>query len=299
MCLRVPSCAGYECKEFNGSFMTAFKDACGAMEWALTLQMALMHVGWASELLAAHDLSAAVYDDEMHTVSWKLRHRILFTVWRHHSVSLNCHACFLLDRHCLLCLQLIYRGFRSHVGIYSGPIDRVIPHVKTGRADYFGQPVNRAARLMSAARGGQIVCERRLMEQVAEEWSRRFGAERKLEPAALQLSQLSGQTPGTPHAMHVKRLASMLAGSRTPSQGDNSFVSTASPMHASPAPARAASESPHSKLRGPTLSSIAPAGGLPRGTQSYTQASNTDHSLALPKDVRLARSFISGASFTK
>ena len=64
---------------------------------------------------------------------------------------------------------------RCRVGIYNGPIDRVTPHVKTGRADYFGQPVNRAARLMSAAHGGQIVCERSLMDSVLEEWHARYG----------------------------------------------------------------------------------------------------------------------------
>lgn len=38
--------AGYECKEFDGSFMMAFPDGCAAMEWALTLQMALLALPW-------------------------------------------------------------------------------------------------------------------------------------------------------------------------------------------------------------------------------------------------------------
>lgn len=42
--------AGYECKEFDGSFMAAFPDGCAAMEWALTLQMALLALPWAQVL---------------------------------------------------------------------------------------------------------------------------------------------------------------------------------------------------------------------------------------------------------
>eukprot|EP00983_Pelagomonas_calceolata_P096685 1158158-Pelagomonas_calceolata.AAC.4 len=38
---------GYECKEFDGSFMSAFPDGCAALEWALTLQLALLAVPWA------------------------------------------------------------------------------------------------------------------------------------------------------------------------------------------------------------------------------------------------------------
>jgi class 3 adenylate cyclase len=35
-------------------------------------------------------------------------------------------------------------------------MDRVLPHGKSGRADYLGPPANRAARLMAAAQGGQV-----------------------------------------------------------------------------------------------------------------------------------------------
>jgi hypothetical protein len=53
----------------------------------------------------------------------------------------------------------VMRGLRSLISIYSGPVDRIIPHAKTGRADYFGQTVNRSARLMSTTQGGIIVCD--------------------------------------------------------------------------------------------------------------------------------------------
>ena len=52
--------------------------------------------------------------------------------------------------------QLLFRGLRARIGIWHGAMDRVIPHCKSGRADYLGRPSNRAARLMAAAQGGQV-----------------------------------------------------------------------------------------------------------------------------------------------
>lgn len=43
------------------------------------------------------------------------------------------------------------------VGIFPGQMAKICPHTSTGRADYFGPAVNRAARLLCAAKGGQIL----------------------------------------------------------------------------------------------------------------------------------------------
>jgi hypothetical protein len=40
--------------------------------------------------------------------------------------------------------------------MWAGLIDRVAPNGTSGRADYLGGPANKAARLMGAARGGQV-----------------------------------------------------------------------------------------------------------------------------------------------
>ncbi len=45
---------------------------------------------------------------------------------------------------------------RPKIGIYDGVPLSVVPHATTGRADYFGAVVNRAARLMAVAQGGQV-----------------------------------------------------------------------------------------------------------------------------------------------
>ena len=43
------------------------------------------------------------------------------------------------------------------IGIFPGDMAKICPHTSTGRADYFGPAVNRAARLLCAAKAGQIL----------------------------------------------------------------------------------------------------------------------------------------------
>ena len=53
--------------------------------------------------------------------------------------------------------NVVFRGPKVKMGIYAGVPTRVVPHTTTGRADYFGPLVNRAARYChAAARGGQV-----------------------------------------------------------------------------------------------------------------------------------------------
>lgn len=51
-----------------------------------------------------------------------------------------------------------------------GSLEKVCPHTSTGRADYFGTTVNRAARLLSATKPGQILVEAPVMETVLQQW---------------------------------------------------------------------------------------------------------------------------------
>jgi hypothetical protein len=54
------------------------------------------------------------------------------------------------------------------MGVYSSVPTRVMPHTTTGRADYFGPMVNRAARYChAAARGGQVLLSKELMCEVS------------------------------------------------------------------------------------------------------------------------------------
>eukprot|EP00803_Ostreobium_quekettii_P000398 evm.model.scf_50.9 EVM.evm.TU.scf_50.9 scf_50:168290-169207(-) len=57
------------------------------------------------------------------------------------------------------------------MGIYEGKPVRVVPHTTTGRADYFGQLVNRAARFCHAAgQGGQVVASLDLVRDLVALW---------------------------------------------------------------------------------------------------------------------------------
>ncbi|WIA37804.1 hypothetical protein OEZ86_014669 [Tetradesmus obliquus] len=141
------ACRGYECQEKDGIFMLAFGDTGDALEWGCLLHMVLMCVHWAPEVLA----SAAGRE-----------------VYGEHG-------------------ELLFRGIRARVGIYKGSITRIIPHRATGRADYFGPPVNRAARFLAASAPGQILAERGLVEECMAAW----GAADK--QAALQMRAMQAQ----------------------------------------------------------------------------------------------------------
>ncbi len=47
---------------------------------------------------------------------------------------------------------------------------KICPHGTTGRADYFGSAVNRAARLLCAAQAGQVLVEEHVMDSVITDW---------------------------------------------------------------------------------------------------------------------------------
>lgn len=57
-------------------------------------------------------------------------------------------------------------------GIAPGKMVKICPHNSTGRADYFGAVVNRAARLLVAAKPGQVLIEEQVMESVIGEWTK-------------------------------------------------------------------------------------------------------------------------------
>lgn len=54
-------------QEFNGSFMVAFAEPCSAVEWGVTLQMALVAMAWPAEL-AACEQTAEMLDGSGTTV---------------------------------------------------------------------------------------------------------------------------------------------------------------------------------------------------------------------------------------
>ena len=59
----------------------------------------------------------------------------------------------------------------AQVALVPGILEKVCPHTSTGRADYFGSTVNKAARLLLAAKPGQILVEAPVMDKVLQEWA--------------------------------------------------------------------------------------------------------------------------------
>ena len=112
---------GYESKESRGQIMAAFPSACAAAEWAMALQLALLEVPWPDQL-AALVPSATILEPSTPSAPAAV---------------------------------VLFRGIRARVGLFRGAVELIVPHGRSGRADYLGPAANRAARLMGAAQGGQ------------------------------------------------------------------------------------------------------------------------------------------------
>jgi len=108
---------GYEVKTQGDSFMVAFQQPYDALKWCLSVQSALLKAPWDSHLLA-HPDSAELFS---------------------------------------LGGVLEKRGLRVRMGIHMGTPNSVSTDPTTGRTDYFGQMVNKAARVSGLASGGQII----------------------------------------------------------------------------------------------------------------------------------------------
>lgn len=65
-------------------------------------------------------------------------------------------------------MAVISGRHKSCTAVHEGGCTATCVHV--GRADYFGLAVNRAARFLGAACGGQVLAERGLVEEVVQYW---------------------------------------------------------------------------------------------------------------------------------
>jgi class 3 adenylate cyclase len=117
---------GYEVKTEGDAFMCAFADPFVAVKWCLDAQEKLLEAKW-PEKIYEHPKSAVV-------VSKKTG-------------------------------GTLYKGLRVRMGVHVGkPSNEEDP--VTGRMDYFGPMVNRAARVESVAHGGQIVMSNDVYDRV-------------------------------------------------------------------------------------------------------------------------------------
>jgi hypothetical protein len=124
--LALATCNGYECQEVNAVFMLTFPSPCQAIQYHLLLQQILLLADWTPEMLSLPPLQP-VWDKEG---------------------------------------QLLFRGPTVKTGIYRGIPRSVNPHSTTGRADYWGELVNRSARMMAGGKAGQLLCMNDVVQEV-------------------------------------------------------------------------------------------------------------------------------------
>ncbi|KAK9788833.1 hypothetical protein WJX73_006132 [Symbiochloris irregularis] len=110
---------GYECQESSeGAFMLAFPHPMPALTFCLMVQDSMLRGSWSTDILALPTCQLEIDASSL----------------------------------------VIWNGPRICMGICEGEPSLVCPHSTSGRADYFGPVVNRAARFcMSACSGGQVV----------------------------------------------------------------------------------------------------------------------------------------------
>ncbi|MBI3893590.1 MAG: tetratricopeptide repeat protein [Candidatus Wallbacteria bacterium] len=109
---------GYEVKTEGDAFMVAFPAPVAAVRWCLDCQVRLLEAAWPPALLERAEAAAVVSTRDRSVV--------------------------------------LHRGLRVRMGIHLGTPD-CVPDPTTGRMDYFGPMVNRAARVSAAAHGGQVI----------------------------------------------------------------------------------------------------------------------------------------------
>ncbi|CAG8449863.1 13101_t:CDS:10 [Dentiscutata heterogama] len=117
---------GYEVKTEGDAFMVSFPTVASALLWCLTVQIELLKVDWPQEIIESED-GKEVFGGHDN--------------------------------------ELIYKGLSVRMGIHCGSPD-FETDIVTKRMDYFGPVVNRAARICSAADGGQICVSSEVESQI-------------------------------------------------------------------------------------------------------------------------------------
>lgn len=184
---------GYEAQESGGAFLVAFSCPCLGMRWALRTSFDLMLAPWPNELLE-HPYGKEVWGNlclggpedgrTYHCTPTSTPSLLLSdasgstesgsTVGPAHPLRLEPDLA-MGKRPSILTpgvpesgsgprpderRVLLFRGLRAQMGGYEGAPTRVRPHHSTGRADYFGACVNRAARISYAvAAPGQMLAD--------------------------------------------------------------------------------------------------------------------------------------------
>ncbi|KAJ3318434.1 cysteinyl-tRNA synthetase [Blyttiomyces sp. JEL0837] len=165
---RLKDCGGYEVKTEGDAFMVSFQDVLHAIEWCLTVQLELRHLNWPKGILDCPDCAD----------TWWVKKGEAEGEFSHDAGSLP-------DIKSGACL-LLFRGLSIRMGVHIGsPLCEVcinFPTINielisasfneqkvdptTGRMDYYGPVVNRAARVSQISQGGQILISGDVMKEI-------------------------------------------------------------------------------------------------------------------------------------
>ena len=147
--------AGYEVKQNGDGFMIAFQAAIDALRFCLDVQTQLQEQEWPPELLEMGPGQTIVGDEEDTNVGSGAGSKVL------------------------------WKGLRLRMSAHHGrPICKW--NEVSGRMDYFGPVVNRAARFVGVCEGGQIVVSEDFLGQLENREDSQVGADGPLfewEPA--------------------------------------------------------------------------------------------------------------------
>jgi class 3 adenylate cyclase/ABC-type branched-subunit amino acid transport system substrate-binding protein len=118
---------GHEVKTQGDSFMVAFTAPLDALDWAMSVQVELTkYEHWPSDLLL-HSYDCRTEWDEKRNI--------------------------------------IFKGLRVRIGLHYGEVERLTDPT-SGRPDYFGTTVNKAARIEGLAKGGQVLLSSELFDEL-------------------------------------------------------------------------------------------------------------------------------------
>eukprot|EP00899_Mesostigma_viride_P017170 jgi/Mesvir1/25454/Mv01724-RA.3 len=131
---RMAQYEAYEVEEKDGNFLLAFRSPVMASRFAEAIQREAMALEWTDQLLA-QDAAAEVV--KLAGTPGGSRHREE---------------------------RFVFRGLRLQIGLCMGIPSDCQPHMATGRAAYFGQVVNRAARIAATAAPGQTLANQEVFE---------------------------------------------------------------------------------------------------------------------------------------
>jgi len=169
---------GYEVKTEGDSFMVSFADLMSAINWCIDVQNELIKIDWPKNILESDGgeeiwwdtiNSEPYYDDyDDEDLDDEIDEDDELDEDENDSlIEQDIPLDTKIEMKKKNGIVLLFRGLCVRMGIHYGtPLCEMDP--TTGRMDYFGPMVNRAARICSAAQGGQIFISSEVIREVTK-----------------------------------------------------------------------------------------------------------------------------------